>query len=129
MFPLENTADFLFFRVILAQKKPDMKTQSDNLPKIFSSGTINLPVEEEEKFKIIENIVNKLRQEGREFINLDGARVNIPSGDGVWIVRASNTTPTLVLYCEGKTEEGYRKAVDEVKSYLVSAGFKSGFSF
>jgi hypothetical protein len=24
MFPLENTADFLFFRVILAQKKPDM---------------------------------------------------------------------------------------------------------
>ena len=112
-----------------AQKKPDLKTQIDSLPRIFSSGTINLPVREEEKFEIIDNIVNQLRQEKREFIDLDGARVNIPSGDGVWMVRASNTTPTIVLYCEGSTEDDYKKAVEEVKTYLIFAGFKSEFSF
>jgi phosphomannomutase len=57
-------------------------------------------------------VVEKLRQTARfpgasEVITIDGLRAEYPDGFG--LVRASNTTPVLVLRFEGQTPEALHR--------------------
>ena len=90
-------------RIIELVCKKDMSISSinDDLPKLFSTPELNINVAEDNKFKIIEDFASECSLEG-EKITIDGLRINFDNGWG--LIRASNTTPSLVLRFEGNTE-------------------------
>lgn len=83
------------------------------LPKTYGTSEIRATVGDEEKFRISKELAEKLRKDGRDFVDVDGVRANLP--DGWWLVRASNTQPDLTIRCEALSEDG----LDRVKDDLV----------
>ena len=93
------------FRLIevIKNSSSSLSTMFYQLPKAFSTPELNINVNEEEKFKIVEDFVSQSDfGEGRK-ITIDGLRVNF--NDGWGLLRASNTTPKLVLRFEANSPE------------------------
>ena len=91
------------YRLLEIMRCLDMPLSSilKQLPKAHSTPELNINVEEENKFKIVKDFVNKAQFEGGSKITIDGLRVDFEDGWG--LLRASNTTPKLVLRFEAKT--------------------------
>ena len=91
------------FRLLEIMNSLDIPLSSilNQLPKAFSTPELNINVEEEKKFEIIKDFVNKAKFEGGSKVTIDGLRVDFDDGWG--LIRASNTTPKLVLRFEAKT--------------------------
>jgi phosphomannomutase/phosphoglucomutase len=64
---------------------------------------MNINVSEDKKFEIVERFVDEAEFQDGTKITIDGLRVNFSDGWG--LLRASNTTPKLVLRFEGNTPE------------------------
>ena len=84
-----------------------LSTILDQLPKAFSTPELNINIEEEKKFEIVKNFVDKAQFEGGSKVTIDGLRVDFDDGWG--LMRASNTTPKLVLRFEAKTSSRLRE--------------------
>ena len=69
----------------------------------FSTPEINVATSDDEKFELVENFKQNSNFENAEIIDIDGIRVNFESGWG--LLRASNTSPVLVLRFEAESEE------------------------
>jgi len=82
---------------------------NEKLPKSFSTPELNIDVTDEVKFKIIEDFSSQCSLEG-EKITIDGLRINFDNGWG--LLRASNTTPKLVLRFEGDSMDSLNKIKD-----------------
>ena len=74
----------------------------NELPMLFSTPELNINVTDDNKFKIIKEFADNCRLEG-EKNTIDGLRLDFEDGWG--LIRASNTTPKLVLRFEGRSEE------------------------
>ncbi len=90
------------------------------LPRYVNTPELRVSVPEDRKFKIVKEVTNTFREKfGDKVVDVDGMRLQLPNGWG--LVRASNTTPLLVLRFEGKTQEdldAIRKlVVDELWKY------------
>ena len=83
------------------------------LPKSFSTPELNILVSDETKFDIVESFAKDCCLKG-EKITIDGLRINFDNGWG--LIRASNTTPKLVLRFEGDS----LKDMEEIKSKFIS---------
>ena len=88
---------------ILMKKRKTLDQIYQNLPSSFSTPEINIDVLEDEKFKIVNNFIKFARFDKGEKITIDGLRVNFEDGWG--LLRASNTTPKLVLRFEAKSQK------------------------
>ena len=84
-------------------------------PKSFSTPELNIDVTDENKFQIVEKFIHENELEG-EKNNIDGLRVNYKNGWG--LIRASNTSPKLVLRFEGNTIEDMNNIQNEFLSEL-----------
>ena len=84
-------------------------------PKSFSTPELNIDVTDENKFQIVEKFIHENKLEG-EKNNIDGLRVNYKNGWG--LIRASNTSPKLVLRFEGNTIEDMNNIQSEFLSEL-----------
>ena len=84
-----------------------------NLPKAFSTPEINIDVLESNKFSIVEDFIHKSSFISGDKITIDGLRVNFQDGWG--LLRASNTTPKLVLRFEAQTSE----RLDEIQKLFL----------
>jgi phosphomannomutase/phosphoglucomutase len=84
-------------------------------PKSFSTPELNINVTDENKFQIIEKFIEENELEG-EKNTIDGLRVNYKNGWG--LIRASNTSPKLVLRFEGNTIEDMNNIQNEFLSEL-----------
>ncbi len=87
---------------ILAASPDDVDTVFAQLPKGVSTPELKIAVAEGEQYKFIENFVAKAKFEGARIATIDGLRADWPDGWG--LVRASNTTPTLVLRFDAKDQ-------------------------
>jgi phosphomannomutase/phosphoglucomutase len=74
----------------------------DSIPKMFSTPEINVSSTDEEKFRIVEQFKNNYNIENANIIDIDGIRIEFEKGWG--LLRASNTSPVLVLRFEAETE-------------------------
>jgi phosphomannomutase/phosphoglucomutase len=72
-----------------------------SIPSYPSTPEIRVKCPEEYKFAVVRSITEAFRKD-HDVIDVDGARIDF--GDGWGLVRASNTTPLLVLRFEAKTE-------------------------
>ena len=91
----------------------------DSLPVSYSTPELNIDVPEESKFKIIEEFIENASIDGEKDFT-DGLRVSF--GNGWALLRASNTTPRLVLRFEADNQESLemiqKTFVEELKKFL-----------
>ena len=99
------------------RKKHSMDEMLASLPSDVSTPEINLSVTDEGKFKIVEKLANLGWFEGGDLSTVDGVRVDYPDGFG--LVRASNTTPVLVLRFEAENETALDRIRDQFKTQLT----------
>lgn len=85
-------------------------------PESFSTPELNIDVTDENKFQIVEKFISENNLQGEE-ITIDGLRVNYKNGWG--LIRASNTSPKLVLRFEGNTIEDMHNIQSEFLSELA----------
>ena len=78
------------------------------LPTSHSTPELNVPCAEGEPRRVIERLLAEAKFPGaRDVITIDGLRAEYDDGFG--LVRASNTTPVLVMRFEGHTPEALRR--------------------
>jgi phosphomannomutase len=83
---------------------PDANAVLHALPTSFSTPELNVACAEGEPHALVEQLVARAAFAAPAVVNtIDGLRVDWPDGFG--LVRASNTTPVLVLRFEGHTAE------------------------
>ena len=87
---------------LIIKKKKSISYLNRELPQLFSTPELNIEVSEESKFEIVKQFSSKCSLDGEKVL-IDGLRMNFKNGWG--LLRASNTTPMLVLRFEGDTEE------------------------
>jgi phosphomannomutase len=87
----------------ILSKSADPSAVLDALPTSYSTPELNVPCAEGEHHAVVEKLLKTAKFEGAEITTIDGLRADFPDGFG--LVRASNTTPVLVLRFEGHTPE------------------------
>ena len=97
---------------VLSNSKLTSYEVFSSYPKHFSTPEINLKISEQDKFKIIDDLKTLIKPSEYELIDIDGIRLENENSWG--LVRASNTSPNLVLRFEGKTENDLL----EIKNYF-----------
>ncbi len=100
---------------ILAKSNRSISEIFREFPESFSTPEINITVTDENKFEIIDRFMANTNIDGDKIL-IDGLRVNF--NDGWGLLRASNTTPKLVLRFEGDTEESMNRIQNEFISEL-----------
>lgn len=99
---------YAFLRTLeLLAKNYDLKALVDELPRLYASEEIKLKVSEENKFKIIEKFKEKVKTNAFENVlecnEIDGVRIIFE--DGWALLRASNTSPYLIMRTEATSEQ------------------------
>ena len=87
---------------MISKENESISAMNEKLPKLYSTPELNVDVTDDNKFKIIEKFAKNCQLDG-EKITIDGLRINFQNGWG--LLRASNTTPKLVLRFEGDSSE------------------------
>ena len=105
-----DDALYAMMRVLeLIYKGFDLDGELDKMPPVFSTDEIKIKVSEENKFKIVEELKNRIKNGECDLpkilniIEIDGIRIQFE--DGWALVRASNTTPVIVTRFEAKSEK------------------------
>ena len=104
------------FRLIevIKDSTSSLSTMFDQLPKAYSTPEVNINVDEQKKFKIVKDFVSQSNFGEGEKITIDGLRVNF--NDGWGLLRASNTTPKLVLRFEANSP----KRLNEIQNIFLN---------
>jgi len=89
----------------------------ERMPPSYSTPELFLAVSEEEKFELMALLEKELRLPGASLYYLDGIRANFKQGWG--LVRASNTTPNLVLRFEADAPEALLQIQQQFRSALT----------
>ncbi|WP_211206292.1 phosphomannomutase/phosphoglucomutase [Zestomonas thermotolerans] len=103
---------------ILSLDKRDAEHVFSAFPVDVSTPEINIQVTEESKFRIIERLQHSGEWGEGSVTTLDGVRVDYPKGWG--LVRASNTTPVLVLRFEGDTQAELERIRELFRTQLLA---------
>ena len=102
----------------ILSRSPDPSAVLDALPTSFSTPELNVKCQEGEPHRVIEEVVKKASFPDAKVSTIDGLRVDWPDGFG--LLRASNTTPVLVLRFEGQTQEALHRIEGEMLALLRS---------
>jgi phosphomannomutase len=87
------------------------------LPTSFNTPEINVPCAEGEHHEVVKKLLEIASfPSAKELVTIDGLRVEYDDGFG--LVRASNTTPVLVLRFEGHTQAALERIQAEVLAQL-----------
>ena len=100
----------------ILSRSPDPSAVLDALPSSFSTPELNVKCEEGEPPRIIAQVVKQAHFPDAQVSTIDGLRVDWPDGFG--LLRASNTTPVLVLRFEGQTQEALHRIEGEMLALL-----------
>ncbi len=98
---------------------PNASAVLNALPTSFSTPEINVKCEEGEPHRLVEQLVKSAKFDAPAKVStIDGVRVDWPDGFG--LIRASNTTPVLVLRFEGQTQDALHRIEDVMTKLLKS---------
>ena len=101
----------------ILSRSDDPSAVLNALPTSFSTPELNVACAEGEPRQIIEKLRETEKFSGcKEVITIDGLRAEY--ADGFGLIRASNTTPVLVLRFEGHTEAALHRIQDQFMSAL-----------
>ena len=103
---------------ILSLREQSLDEILDTLPTAVSTNEILIPVPEQRKFSLIDELTNSDAFKDCKLITIDGLRIEF--GDGWGLVRASNTSAALTLRFEGTSEEDLKAIQQRLKDELLS---------
>jgi phosphomannomutase len=92
----------------------------DAMPKTMATPELRFQVDESRKFAIIEEVRDRLSTDGATVDATDGVRVS--TGDGWWLLRASNTQDVLVARAEAADQQGLDRLVGQIDEQLARSG-------
>ncbi|HEY6895613.1 MAG TPA: phosphomannomutase/phosphoglucomutase [Rhodanobacteraceae bacterium] len=95
----------------------DAQAIFDTLPKGVSTPELKIPMREGEHYRFIEQFRARAEFQGARITTIDGVRADWPDGWG--LVRASNTTPVLVLRFDADTPEALKRVQDVFRVQLM----------
>lgn len=115
---------------LLGRSSRPLSELLDDVPHMESTPELRVECPEDKKFAVVERVLNDFKAsastEGYRVVDIDGVRVEWDDGWG--LVRASNTTPLLVLRFEAESTERLqeirRRFEAAVDNALASAGVK-----
>jgi phosphomannomutase/phosphoglucomutase len=92
------------------------------IPEMVYTPEIKVPIAEENKFEVMESLVQHFTNDthGGQLIDLDGVRLSFE--DGWMLIRASNTTANLTVRVEGISQQALERIGAIVKTALASRG-------
>jgi phosphomannomutase / phosphoglucomutase len=87
---------------LLSSQPAPLSTLLADVPVTYSTPELRVDTVEDKKFALVRRCTELLRAKGLQLIEVDGVRATWPDGWG--LIRASNTTPLLVVRYEAKTK-------------------------
>ena len=87
-------------------------------PDSINTPELNVTMAEGENFKFIEQMFSSAKFPGGKVTDIDGLRIDFSDGWG--LVRASNTTPSLVLRFEADNREAMEKIQTQFRELMLS---------
>jgi len=90
----------------------------DTLPKGVSTPELKIPMHEGEHYRFMEAFAAKAKFEGARLTTIDGIRADWSDGWG--LVRASNTTPVLVLRFDADAPKALQRIQDVFRAQLLA---------
>jgi phosphomannomutase len=104
----------------ILSSSPDANAVLNGLPTSFSTPELNVACEEGEPHRVVAQLQASAKFAAPAKVNdIDGLRVDWPDGFG--LIRASNTTPVLVLRFEGQSEAALHRIEHEMMALLKTA--------
>ena len=104
----------------IARSGESLSALVDSMPHTVATPEMRFEVEPSRKFAIVSEVLGRLRAEGLKVDSTDGARVM--TGDGWWLLRASNTQDVLVARAEAREEAGLARLISEIDQQLALSG-------
>jgi len=92
----------------------------DAMPVMMNTPEMRFQSSEDRKFKVVDEVLERLAASGADVNRTDGARVN--TVDGWWLLRASNTQDVLVARAEAKDEAGLERLMGQINDQLAQSG-------
>ena len=105
---------------ILDRSTFDLSSLRDAMPQAVNRPELRFDCADDRKFDVIEEVRERLMVGGADINAIDGVRVN--TGDGWWLLRASNTQAVLVARCESNSEEGLSRLKGALAEQLHESG-------
>lgn len=90
------------------------------LPQYITSPRWIFPFADSEKFELVERVAKRFQEQGHTTQTLDGVRVQFDYGFGLF--RASNTSGSIVMRFEAKTQEQLQEIEDMFKQHIQACG-------
>ncbi|HQY63462.1 MAG TPA: phosphomannomutase/phosphoglucomutase, partial [Polyangiaceae bacterium] len=106
---------------ILAADGRSIAELLSDVPRTFTTPEIRVECPDALKFDIVKAVTKKYKDQGRDVLDIDGARITFDKGGApTWgLVRASNTGPILVLRFEAGSEERLAEIRAEVEATVA----------
>ncbi len=98
----------------------DLAALRDQLPSLVNTPELRFDCADDRKFRIVEQVRDRLKGESAAFDDIDGVRVN--TSDGWWLLRASNTQAVLVARAEARDDAGLKRLKASLCRHLESSG-------
>ncbi len=95
-----------------------------HLPEQINTPEIRIRVDEERKFKLVDDILQRLRAQESDALvinDLDGIRAT--TAEGWWLLRASNTESALVARFEAQSDKALENLKKMVREQLAKSGY------
>ena len=101
----------------ILSRSADPSAVLNALPTSHNTPELNVPCAEGEPREVVRKLLETAKFPGaKEIVTIDGLRADYDDGFG--LIRASNTTPVLVLRFEGHTEAALHRIQDEFMAAL-----------
>lgn len=101
---------------ILSHTNKPFSSLYDNINTYYNTPEIKIPVSDEIKFNIVNQVKEYVINKGYKFLDIDGVRVQYPEG---WaLIRASNTGPNLTIRFEANTKERLASLKEEYETLI-----------
>ncbi len=108
------------FAEVMSHTTAPVSTFLADQPKMHNTPEMHVKCADDRKFDVVAKICQEFIDEGYDVNDIDGARITFSDGWG--LVRASNTTPVLVVRFEGETEarmhEIQKLVEDKIAKYI-----------
>ncbi len=105
---------------IVSRSGESLAQMRDRLPVVVNTPELRFPCSEARKFAVIDEVRQRLKRAGAAMSDIDGVRVK--TGDGWWLLRASNTQDVLVARAEAKDEAGLLRLKALLAEQLRASG-------
>jgi phosphomannomutase len=107
---------------ILARSGRHLSDIRAELPVVVNTPELRFDCDDVRKFRVIEEVAERLKQAGADVTTIDGVRVRTP--DGWWLLRASNTQAALVARAEATSAAGLERLKQELSAQLQASGLE-----